>query len=381
MNNVVARKVNFMQTRVIQVDPRKDLGRTLAPAVSAIRAGGIVGFPTETVYGVGVVATDAHAVARLRELKQRPKGAFTVHIASPADAGRYVRDIPARAATLMSKAWPGPMTILLPSGGRLAAGLGSRALYKRICPDEMVGLRCPSDPVARRLLERAGKPVLATSANLAGRRAPREAEEVLAQLDGRIDVLVDAGPTRHGKASTIVAFDGPAYRIVRAGVYDARTIEQMTRRRILFVCSGNTCRSPMASAIARKLLAERLGCDVEELAGQGQEVLSAGTFGGSSAPATEEAAEAARRIGAEVGKHRSRSLTNELIRSADLVFCMTRRHVDEVVRRVPAAAGRTYLLDAGGDIADPIGGGIDTYVGVAGRIQRSLRTRMKEKVL
>lgn len=357
------------------------LGSRIAPAVRAMRAGKLVAFPTETVYGVGVLATSARAVGRLRKLKDRPTAPFTVHLASPAEAAGYLDDPPVRARTLMAKAWPGPMTLLLPAARRLAhPSLRGRAAYRRICHDGVVGLRCPADAVARALLERAGRPVLATSANLAGRKPPTSAEEVLEQLGGLVDVLIDAGKTRYRKASTIVAFDGERYRLLRAGVYDDGDVRRLARRRILFVCTGNTCRSPMASALARKVLAERMACEVEDLAELGQELMSAGISAPGGGPVSSGAFAAAEKLGAPIEKRQSRKLTNELINSADLIFCMTRRHVAEVTGRVGAAAGKTYLLDPDGDIADPIGGDAETYERAARRIERNLRKRMKENL-
>ena len=383
-----------MRTRVIDVERfagsaeasggggRKRPPGWLSSAVRAMRAGKIVAFPTETVYGVGTIATDARAVDRLRELKSRPKLPFAVHLPSPEDARRYVAEMPVRARTLMAKAWPGPLTLLLPTGGRFAdPELRGKALYRRICPKHVVGLRCPDDPVARALLQRTARPVLATSANLRGRPAPGSGQEVLAQLDGRIDLLLDGGETRYRKGSTIVAFDGEEYTVVRTGVHDARKIARMTRRTILFVCTGNTCRSPMAAGLATRLLAERFDCDPGQLPRLGQEVLSAGVFAAGGTPASSRAVEAAAGRGADIEKHRSRRLTNELINAADLILCMTRQHVEDVTAAVPDAAGKTSLLDVAGDIADPIGGDADTYERTAGRIEKSLRRRMKESLL
>ncbi|MCD4700048.1 MAG: threonylcarbamoyl-AMP synthase [Phycisphaerae bacterium] len=380
-----------MQTRVIRIDPPKGksarfdtsvIGRQIAPAVRALRAGKLVAFPTETVYGLGAIATDARAVSRLRKVKSRPKSPFTVLVSSPDEAKRYVKDIPIPAWTLLQKAWPGPVTVLLPVAGKFAHRSGqSKALFRRIAPDGVVGLRCPDHPVAQLLLGRLGKPVLAPSANLAGKLSPRSPEDVLAQLDGRIDILIDAGRTRYAKASTIVSFARGVCKIVREGVLDAGAIDRMIRRRIMFVCTGNTCRSPMASALAKKILSDRMGCKPDELEKFGLEVLSAGVFTASAAPATVEAVEAAAELGGDAKKHRSKKLTSGLIDSADLIFCMGRNHLDAVVRQSPDAAGKTFLLDETGDIEDPIGGDSQTYLRIAGRIERGLKKRVKENLL
>ncbi len=380
-----------MRTRVIRIETSKGkagrfdtsaVGRQIAPAVRALRAGKLVAFPTETVYGLGVVATDARAVARLRKIKNRPKSPFTVLIGSPDEAKRYVKDIPLPARTLIKKAWPGPVTVLLPVSGKFAhRSLQSKSLFRRIAPSGMIGLRCPDHPVTQLLLKRVGKPVLAPSANLAGKAPPTNAADVLAQLDGRIDILIDAGPTQYEKASAVVSFGRGACKVVREGVLDAGAIGRMIRRRILFVCTGNTCRSPMASALAKKILAEQAGYGADELERLGLEVLSAGVFTASGRSATPEAVEAAAELGGDVKKHRSKKLTSGLIDSADLIFCMGRNHLDAVVRQSPAATEKTFLLDEAGDIEDPIGGDSRTYLRTAGRIERGLKKRVKENLL
>lgn len=380
-----------MQTRVIRIDSSKGkagrfdasaVSRLLGPAVRALRAGKLVAFPTETVYGLGAVATNARAVARLRKVKNRPKSPFTVLIGSPDEAERYVKDIPIPARTLIQKAWPGPVTVLLPVAGKFAhRSLQSKALFRRIAPAGVIGLRCPDHPVAQLLLKRLGRPVLAPSANLAGKSPPRNPEDVLTQLDGRIDILIDAGKTRFAKASTIVSFGRGVCKVVREGVLDAGAIDRMIRRRILFVCTGNTCRSPMASALAKKSLSDRLGCKPDELERFGQEVLSAGVFTAGGASATAEAVGAAAELGGDLKKHRSIKLTSGLIDSADLIFCMGRSHLDAVVRGAPGAAEKTFLLDEAGDIEDPIGGDSRTYLRTAGKIERSLKKRVKENLL
>jgi len=367
-----------VSTRVIKVSGGKDVSAAARQAAKALRKGRLVGFATETVYGIAALATIAETMDRLRELKSRPKRPFSVHLGEPGDARRYVKLVPDSARRLMDKAWPGPLTLLLPTGGRLAdAKLRRRkGLYDRLCARGVIGLRCPDGPVARAILGQISLPVVAPSANLTGQPSPRTAEDVLAALDGRIDLLIDSGATRYGTDSTIVRCDEDGWKVLRKGVWDAAQVRRLWERTLLFVCTGNTCRSPMAEGLAKKLLAERFGCEVGQLAARGVKVISAGAFGLGGAKATAEAVQAAGALGADLSKHRSRILTRELIRQADVVFCMTDSHVAEVVRLVPDAAEKARKLDPRGDVADPIGGGIAVYRRTASRIDRAIRTAL-----
>ena len=366
-----------MSTRVIKVAGDEDEKVSVAAeeAARALRKGLLVGFATETVYGVAAVATIAETMDRLRELKSRPARPFSVHLGRPADAGRYVRHMPDAAERLIHKAWPGPVTLLVPTGGHLAdPKLRRRAgLYERLCFEDTVGLRCPDERVACEMLRRVWLPVVAPSANRAGEPSPRTAEQVLDSLDGQIDLLIDSGPTRLGLDSTIVRCDADGWSVVREGVFRAAAVERMLKRKVLFVCTGNTCRSPMAAGLARNLVAERLGCRPAELAGKGVEVLSAGVFAGDGLPATDEAVAAAAERGADIAAHRSRKLTRQLIADADMVFCMTDSHVAETVRLAPELSANVRKLEARGDLPDPIGGGPAVYRTVAERIERALR--------
>lgn len=371
-----------MSDRIVKIDRQKPLLEQLAPAVEALRAGKLVVFPTETVYGIAVAATNAAAVDRLREMKSRPASPFSVHIADRSEVDRYVHRTPVRARTLMAKAWPGPLTVLLPTGGSFPdPALADPALYRRVARSDVVGLRLPDDLATLRLLREVHLPVLGTSANLAGQTPAASAEEAYAQLGEGVDLYLDAGPVRLAKASTIVEFTGEKLRLLRQGAYDQGSIDRMCRRSVLFVCTGNTCRSPMAAALYKKMLADRLGCKVDDLPALGQEVLSAGSFAFEGGPASPQAAQAVAQMGADLSGHRSRKLTEELIHSADLIFCMSRQHRQEVLARVPGASGKTFLLDEAGDISDPIGQDASAYREVAERIARSMDRLMKENVL
>ena len=373
-----------MPTDVIKVD-RANVSQIAAAAhkgVLALKKGQLVGFATETVYGVAVLATCDDGLDRLRELKNRPARPFSLHLGRPGDVHHYLRNLPDAAELLIRRSWPGPVTLVVPAGGQFAdVRLRRRqGLYERLCHDGLIGLRCPDEPVAQAMLSGVSLPVVAPSANLAGRPSPRSAAEVLEDLDGKIDLLIDSGPTRHGNDSTIVRCDESGWEVLRAGVYDEDSIRRMLTRTYLFVCTGNTCRSPMAAGLARKILAERLGCNVGELPRHGVKVLSAGIFAAGGARAAAQAIQAAKAMGADISRHRSRNLTRELIKEADVVFCMTDSHVSQAGLIASEEVHKLRKLDAHGDVPDPVGGSLDVYHAVAGRIEKALRVALAKGV-
>jgi protein-tyrosine phosphatase len=369
-----------MGTEVIKVTADAGFVEAVRVASEALLRGGLVAFPTETVYGVGARADLPDAMARLRELKSRTDGKpFTVHVAQRRDVDQYVPGLSGLAERLVRKAFPGPLTLLLTAdlvGARVLEGRDPR-VADELASDGVIGVRCPDDPVASRILAAVPHPVVASSANLAGQSPPYSGDAALDDLDGRVDVLIDTGGTRYAKASTIVRVDGDRYEIVREGVYEERMIRQWALLRILFVCTGNTCRSPMAAAIARRLLAERIGCHPDDLEARGIVLESAGTFGGAGA-ASEHAVTVVAKRGGDLSDHRSRALSPEMLRSADHVFAMTRAHRDAALSMEPSVADRVSVLAGDMDINDPAGGSLQDYQAAADAIERALRVRLEE---
>lgn len=370
-----------MKTRVITIDRDADRASAAHRAAEVLDTGGLVAFPTETVYGVGVRADLCDAVAGLRDLKSRPSGTpFTVHIASPADAEGFAAPLSSVARRFIRKAWPGPLTLILevddPRTMPRMVGLDSAAVSAAYS-ENTIGLRCPGDAFARAMLSATKSPVIAASANDAQRAAPRTANEVLSEFDGKIDLLVDGGTTRYGKASTIVRLSGSGYEIVREGVYDARIVKGFATFRMLFVCTGNTCRSPMAGALARNLLAKRMGCRESELSAHGVEVSSAGTGGGAGGAAQHAVTVMARR-NIDITGHVSAGLTAEMIDQADEILVMTRSHRQSVLAMVPSAGGRVRLVLGDRDLDDPIGGSQEEYERCARVLTQGISDRLHE---
>ncbi len=184
-------------TRRLAVDPLAPDPVAIAEAARVLVAGGLVVFPTETVYGLGANALDAAAVASIFAAKERPTtDPLIVHLAEAADLPRVAASMPAAATSLAARFWPGPLTLIVPRHGDVpeivTAGLPS------------VAVRVPAHPVAQALLAAAGVPVAAPSANRFSRPSPTLAAHALADLDGRVDLLLDAGATDIGVESTIV---------------------------------------------------------------------------------------------------------------------------------------------------------------------------------
>ena len=357
-----------MRTRVVKPKSPAEIASAAAQGAEVLRQGGLVGFPTETVYGVAAAADVPAGMERLRDLKDRPDRPFSVHLPGPGEVGRYVRSAPPAAERLIRRAWPGPVTLVLPTGGRLAeAALQKAGVYEVLCHDGFIGLRCPDEPAASAMLARAGGPVVAASANLKGRPSPRNGQEALAALDGRIELMIDTGPTRHRGDSTIVQVDAGGWKVLRAGAYDEAAVRAMAAMHLLFVCTGNTCRSPMAAGLAAVITA---GADVT--------FDSAGLAALAGEPASPNAVQAAAELGGDIRNHAGQIVTPQLIHRADMIFCMTARHAAEIGRMDPGARGRVKLLDGERDIPDPFGGSIEEYRTTARRIKAALERRAKE---
>ncbi|NBD74318.1 threonylcarbamoyl-AMP synthase [Patescibacteria group bacterium] len=190
----------------------------IAQAAELIRAGELVAFPTETVYGLGGNAREAHAVAKIFTAKERPQdNPLIVHFTERAQAEELAREIPPKARALMDAFWPGPLSIVLKKSALVpneaTAGL------------DTVVLRCPSHPVARALIDAAGVPIAAPSANRSGRPSPTRAEHVHADLAGRIPLILDAGPVEHGLESTVLDLTTQPPTLLRPGSVTREALE------------------------------------------------------------------------------------------------------------------------------------------------------------
>src|SRR5262245_20491427 len=217
--NAYGRAMNVaVATRIVSTDPA-----AIADGANVLHAGGLVAFPTETVYGLGADATNARAIARLYAAKGRPSFNPLITHVRDADAARKLGRFDENAERLAAF-WPGPLTLVLPRlSGCPVADLATAGL-------DSIALRVPSHPAARALLAQFGGPLVAPSANRSGHVSPTVATHVLADLDGRIDLILDGGAAPVGLESTIVACLGPTPLLLRAGGLARAEIEAVLKR-------------------------------------------------------------------------------------------------------------------------------------------------------
>ncbi len=206
--------MSMSRTRVVRPTPKN-----LAAAAALLRAGGLVAFPTETVYGLGARAYDAASARRVYKAKGRPSdNPLIVHVADEAMLAGAVKRVTPLARRLMDAFWPGPLTLILEKSFRVPGAVTAGG--------STVAVRCPSHPAARALIRALGEPIAAPSANLSGRPSPTTAAHVLRDLKGRVALILDGGPCRKGLESAIVDARGNRPVVLRHGTITAEAISR-----------------------------------------------------------------------------------------------------------------------------------------------------------
>jgi L-threonylcarbamoyladenylate synthase len=198
-------------TLILKVDPASPDLKMIKYAAKILKGGGLVAFPTETVYGIGANLLDEEAIERLYKVKERPGNKpFTVHIAGLSQVKSLGCTLDARAKKLAKKFWPGPLTMVVASDGG-----GS------------IGFRMPANKVALLLIKSSGVPVAAPSANLSGRKPPTDAPSVLMDMRGKIDVIIDSGPTDVGVESTVADLTVKPFKVLREGAIREKELRKI----------------------------------------------------------------------------------------------------------------------------------------------------------
>ncbi len=335
-----------------------------------LRQGRLVALPTEAVYEVVGCALNRETLAALnRYLGEGERLALV--LGNALEIYDWLPFLGGTAVRLARRFWPGPLTVVSGAGfhqGQIAHLPAT--VRQRLGKDQVLGLRFPDHQAARLVASLLGQPLAAAATPWT---TPQEAALGLSQEA----LLLDDGPTFFRKPATVVRVHGKDWKIDREGAVPLGDIEEAAPCHIVFVCTGNTCRSPLAQALCVKLLTERLGCTASELAQHGFRVQSAGLAAMMGGEATPEAVEIAREMGADLTGHRSRPLTMELLAQADHLFTMTRNHL-LMLEGIRGAPTPRLLSLQGEDVADPIGSNLDVYRACARQIHQYLEKLLPE---
>ena len=349
----------------------------IAEVQRVLESGGLVLLPTETVYGIAARADMPAALEALAAAKGRDSAqAFTWHVGDLEcleELGASSKII----SRLVHRYWPGPLTLVLPDINKRMSGINSEG---------RVGVRFTSHKGTASILSAMPFPVAMTSANMHGEEPACSPDDLDANIEGALSLKVADGPARIGESSTVlrtgraVGEDAWQFELLREGLHNLEALRAAAGQRIVFVCTGNTCRSPLAEGLAKAALGKEIGCDHDSLPNFGFHISSAGIYAHGGGPISHHSYEQLKKRGVELGDHRATTATERLLARADRIYCLSRSHLDGVLGLLPRESSeKAALLDReGADVPDPIGGSSSDYRRCADHISGLISSRLSE---
>lgn len=346
-----------MKAKVISIGTQEIDKAVLSEIRSAFIDGKIIAFPTETVYGIGALASNVEAIERIYQVKNRDtRKPLGIYIHSPEQLAQLCEKRDPVVSQFVETFLPGPVTVLLADKNA-----------------QTIGIRYPDNPVLLKILASLPEPLMGTSANLSGAPACVKPQDVYRQLKDKIDYIIDGGVTRYRTESTIIDCTQSPFEIIRTGAaldavidfFDTRGIAYRKKRSVLVVCTGNTCRSPMVEAYLRVKLEERAPGSFS--------VSSCGVYAPQDVSASPDAVKVLAEVGIDLSGHRSKPVDEDMVRAADRIIVMTDEHKHMLVSMFPHVTMDICVLD----VADPIGRGINTYAQTFAEIQSKIEEHLQ----
>lgn len=358
-------------TERINLKQTDDIRDVIHLAVQYLAKGGLVAFPTATAYVIAGQSLNASAMSKLRSFSKTGES-LVLCVKGFDEALDYQPEMPPIGQKLAKRCWPGPVVLEMdrPGSDSLFSQFPTE-VQTQICPGDRIRLRAPAHEIIYQAMRLCPSPLVL----LNEQSKYQTADALMEDFDGQVALIIDDGPSRFGDQSTIVSITDNQWNILQPGVVTEITLKRLSSEIYMFVCTGNTCRSPMAEGLFRKMLSQKLGCQEDELSDQGFIVGSAGLAAAMGAPPSPEGVTILAEQGIDIQAHESQPLTERLLDQTDYIYTMTQGHRAAILAERPDLEESVKLLSPEGkDVSDPIGGGFQCYVDCKKEIEKHLKS-------
>lgn len=356
-------------TERINLKQTDDIRDVIHLAVQYLANGELVAFPTATAYVIAGQSLSPAAMTKLRSLSGGDQP-LVLCVKGFDEAQDYLPEMPPLARKLAKRCWPGPVVLELerPQPGSLFSQLPPE-VQSEICPGSHLRLRAPAHEIIFQAMRLSPSPLVLLNED----SKYQTADSLIDDFGEEVALVIDDGPSRFGDQSTIVGIADNQWKILQPGVVTETTLKRLSSEIYMFICTGNTCRSPMAEGLFRKLLADKLKCQEDELSDRGFIVGSAGLAAAMGAPPSPEGVAILAEQGIDIQAHESQPLTERLLDQSDHLFTMTQGHRAAILSERPDLEESVKLLSSEGkDVSDPIGGGFQCYIECKNEIEKHL---------